>query len=308
MLNDIFRHLRYFLPKTLGYGTVIGALFGGLTYPILGTLIGLPWGFAAGLALGILMGIGIPIYNRFFAPEDDDIYRNHLTYGIGFLSLIVMALPLLFIYALPLSMVAAYLAHQYADNPQLTDEKRKHTVDAYQRRDKVFTYAANAFMSKARYVIGLAVGVALLAYIAVTASGIEQFLWEQFFGLGIGGVIYGFTVAGFVAAVNGLFVVFANRLFFTPDTPKSVYKPRIVALVGMLTLFLSMIVTLGIGAPFAAIAGAWGAAKYADWYYDGAEDKKAKRGHSRLEDDYTAEDDFDYAGEDEHIHEMVRRN
>ena len=31
MLNDIFKHWRYFIPRFLGYGTVLGGWFGGLT-------------------------------------------------------------------------------------------------------------------------------------------------------------------------------------------------------------------------------------------------------------------------------------
>ncbi|MEO1646421.1 MAG: hypothetical protein AAFR67_14615, partial [Chloroflexota bacterium] len=67
-------------------------------------------------------------------------------------------------------------------------------------------------------------------------------------------------------------------------------------------LFLSMIVTAGIGAPIAAIAGALGAGKYADWRYSQAtqaEDIANRTAH--LEDDLSESDslaDVDYVTSD----------
>lgn len=285
MLGEIFRHWRYFIPRFLGYGTVLGALFGGLTYPVIGALFGAPWGFAGGLVLGILMGIAVPVYNRYFASDDADTYQTQLAFGAGLVATAVMALPLLFIYSLVAGLVTAYVSHQYAEDPTMKGEKRKHSVDAYQRRDKVFTGAASAMMDKAKYLIGLmTVGGMALYGLASYFDPFTFFEWFTLIGIGIGGLIYGYLVAGIIAAVNALFIVMVNRLFFDPDMPKSQYKARIVPIVGVLTLFLSMIVTFGVGAPFAAIAGALGASKYADWYYEQDEEEKAKRGIDNLSD------------------------
>ncbi|GAB5493841.1 MAG: hypothetical protein Phog2KO_40560 [Phototrophicaceae bacterium] len=291
MLSEIFRHWRYFVPRLLGYGTVIGTLFGALTYPILGALVGAPWGFGAGLLMGILMGIGVPIYNELYAPDDSAIYQTQLTFGAGMLTLIVMAIPMLFIYALPAGMVAAYLAHQYAENPPNQGEKRKHTIDAYQKREKTFTMSANFLMGKAHYVVALGVFLAMAgALILELANGF--FPWFLLAMIAVGGTIYGYLIAGIIAVTVSLFVVMANRIFFDVDMPKSQYKPRIVASVAVLTLFLSMIVTAGIGAPFAAIAGAFGASKYADWYYELDDEEKAKRSADNLADDDSNNDAF----------------
>lgn len=293
MLSEILRHWRYFIPKFVGYGGALGTLFGALTYPIFGAFIGAPWGLLGGLVLGILMGIGVPIYNHYFAPEDSEQYQTQLTFGAGMLTMIVMAIPLLFIYALPAGMVAAYVAHQYADNPIAVHEKRKHNIDMSQKRERVFAVATNSLLSKGLHVIPLAIIVAILGYVGI--SILDPFTTFDLFVtliIGIGGAIYGFIVATLIAVVNALFIVMANRLFFDVDMPKSQYKPRIVASVSVLTLFLSMIVTAGIGAPFAAIAGAFGASKYADWYYEPDENEKAKRSTDRLTEDETVKDDF----------------
>jgi len=117
--------------------------------------------------------------------------------------------------------------------------------------------------------------------------------------IGFIGTIYGFIVASMIAAVNALFVVMVNRLFFDPDMSKSQYKARIVPLVGILTLFLSMIVTAGIGAPFAAIAGAFGASKYVDWYYALDEEDKAKRGAENLQEHEESDDEDEYRYDEE---------
>jgi hypothetical protein len=150
-------------------------------------------------------------------------------------------------------------------------------------------------MSKANYFIGLSVILAMLAYTAnAFFDPFVSFRWVELIFLGLGGAFYGFVVASFVAAVNAIFIVMVNRLFFDPEMSKSQYKARIVPLVGVLTLFLSMVVTLGIGAPFAAIAGAFGASKYADWYYEMDAEEKAKRSIDNLLEGAFADDDDDY--------------
>lgn len=300
MLGEIFRHWRYFIPRFLGYGTVLGALFGGLTYPVIGALFGAPWGFAGGLVLGILMGIAVPVYNRYFASDDADTYQTQLAFGAGLVATVLMALPLLFIYSLVAGLATAYISHRYAEDPTMKGEKRKHSIDAYQRRDKVFTGAANAMMDKAKYPIGLMTVGAMVVNTLGSYFGIyNPFEWITLILIGIAGLIYGFIVAGFIAAINALFIVMVNRLFFDPDMPKSQYKARIVPIVGVLTLFLSMIVTFGVGAPFAAIAGAFGASKYADWYYEQDEEEKAKRSIDKLLDEDIDEDENYLIGEDE---------
>ncbi|MGJ3237722.1 MAG: hypothetical protein ACFE0Q_03350 [Anaerolineae bacterium] len=305
MITDIWQHWRYFVPRFAGYGTVLGGLFGALTYPILGAIVGAPWGLVGGLVLGLLMGIGVPIYNRFFAPDDHERYHKQLTFGAGFLATITMALPLLFIYALVAGLVTAYVTHQYAENPAQLTEKRKHSTDAYQRRDRVFTHAARAMMNKAKYLIGMIVTVALIGY--VLTGGIP---FASFAFFGVLGTIYGFLIASVIAAVNALFIVMVNRLFLDPNMPKDQYKIRIVPAVGVLTLFLSMIVSGAIGAPFAAVVGALGASKYADWYYEAEETtaEKAKRSADHLRDD---SDDTQYADEiyaDAQAQRMVARD
>lgn len=308
MLGEMIRHWRYFIPKFLGYGTALGALFGGLTYPILGAFVGAPWGFVGGLFLGILMGIGVPIYNRFFASKDPETYQTQLAFGAGLVATVVMALPLLFIYSLVAGLVTAYVTHQYAEDPTMKGEKRKHSVDAAQKRDNVFSNAAKALMSKANYFIGLTVILAMLAYTAnAFYYPFVTFRWVELIFLGLGGAIYGFIVASFVAAVNAIFIVMVNRLFFDPEMSKSQYKARIVPLVGVLTLFLSMVVTFGIGAPFAAIAGAFGASKYADWYYEMDAEEKAKRSiDNLLEGAFADEDDYYPYEEDEEDKFLVK--
>lgn len=308
MLAEIFRHWRYFIPRFLGYGTALGALFGGLTYPIFGIFFGGPWGFLGGLVLGILMGIGVPIYNHYFASDDADTYQSQLTFGAGLIATVVMALPLLFIYSLVAGLVTAYISHQYAEDPTMKGEKRKHSVDAYQRRDKVFTQAANSMMSKAKYFVGLmTIGGMTLYSLVSFFDPFASFDLAFLIGIGIAGLIYGFIVAAFIAAVNALFIVMANRLFFDPEMPKTQYKARIVPIVGILTLFLSMIVTFGVGAPFAAIAGAFGASKYADWYYEEDEEEKAKRSVDNLLDEEIDRDE-DYHFIEEEQEKMLLRH
>ncbi|MEM9953539.1 MAG: hypothetical protein AAF846_18165 [Chloroflexota bacterium] len=289
MLSDIFRHWRYFVPRFAGYGGVLGGLFGGLTYPIFGLFIGAPYGLLGGIVIGLLMGIGVPIYNRYFAPEDANTYQYRLSFGTAAIVTAITALPLFFIYSLVAGMVTAYITHQYAENPDQLIEKPKHTVDAYQKRQHVFTEAAKSMMHYAKYFIGLAVPLGTIAYTAfVTIDQFTSFNWAEFLMIGVFGTIYGFIVASFVAAINGLFIVMVNRLFFDTNMPKSQYKTRIVPLIGVLTLFLSMIVTFGIGAPFAAIVGALGANKYADWYYEHDEEKAKREDYSHLEDEQDA--------------------
>ncbi|MEL7432432.1 MAG: hypothetical protein AAFN11_00635 [Chloroflexota bacterium] len=298
MLNEIFRHWRYFIPSFARYGVILGALFGALTYPILGLLVGAPWGLAAGLVLGILSGIGVPLYNRYAAPSDDDAYQTQLTYGMGFLTLITMALPMLFIYALPAGLVAAFLGHEYAENRHHINIKRKNDKHDYQH----FSRATTAMLSRGKYVVILGVAMGLLAFIGIGVS--DPFInvsVGSILGVGIVSTIYGTIVASVIAVVNAIFIVFANRLFFA-DMPKEQYKPRLMGVVGILTLFLSMIVTAGIGAPIAAIAGALGAGKYADWRYSQAtqaEDIATRKAH--LEDDLSESDslaDVDYVTSD----------
>lgn len=284
ILIDILRHLRHFLPRLMGYGLLLGTLFGTLTYPIFGTMLGAPWGLAAGTALGIFTGIGIPIYNRFFADVESENYQSKLTIGVGLSTTIVMALPLLFIYAPFAGITTAYVTYKYAETPSFS-EKRKNL--AYQRRLGVVTRLITEILKKVRWLAGMGI-LAVLFGLYLDSRPILDYVFVIIFG-----IIYSAIMAIIIGSINGLMVTFANHLYFSPDMPKSQYKIQVVVLVSVLTLFLSAIVTLGVGAPFAAVAAGLGAAKYADWYYEGSNEEKQKRldkSYARLEDDL--EDNF----------------
>lgn len=277
VINDILKHWAYFIPRFLKYGGLLGGAFGALTYPLMGAFVGAPWGLVAGLVLGILAGIGVPIYNRFAAPNDDQAYQQQLTFGMGALTVVIFAVPLLFIYALPAGLTAAYVAHEYATRSQQAGEKRKNS-DRSQSQEGVLKKTMRALGSKFRYVIALGAVFGTLFVMLdqpsmMTAS--ERILTGAFAALAF--AVYGSMISSIVTTVASYFILFSNRVFFTPETPKQTYKIRMVAAVSVLVLFLSMIVTLGVGAPFMAIAAGLGTAKYADWYYEGLGTNKAKR-------------------------------
>jgi hypothetical protein len=302
MFSEFLRLLRYFAPRLLGFGLVLGTLFGALTYPILGGFVGAPWGFAGGLVVAILLSIFIPVYERRFAPEDEESKQSQMTIMAGLVTTIVMALPLLFVYAPVAGLTAAYLVKGYTESAEYTGEKRKSSsADPYQRRSGVFTKVASETMKQSRWVVGLGTVLAALLGLVILASPMLNLSSGLGFSLFmvVFGVIYGFINALTISTINGLFVNFMNRLYFKEDTPKELYKRRIVPMVALLTLFTSAIVTFGLGAPFASIAAGIAAAKYADWYYEDEGEEKAKRG-SRLEDNFEGEE-ADFEEEDEAV-------
>jgi hypothetical protein len=298
-MNDFFRLLRYFAPRLIGFGLVLGALFGALTYPILGGFAGAPWGLGAGLLISIILSIFIPVYENRFAPDDEESKQSQMVVMGGLVTTIAMAIPLLILYAPIAGLTAAYLVKGYTDSAEYTGEKRKSTsLDPYQRRNGVFSKVTGEMMRQANWVIalGTVVGMGILALISFTDAVLTyELIAIPFFG--VLGLAYGYLVALVVASVNGLFVNFMNRLYFSEDTPKELYKRRIVPMVALLTLFTSAIVTFGIGAPFASIAAGLAASKYADWYYEDEGEEKAKHG-ARLEEDFEAEDEDFEADED----------
>jgi hypothetical protein len=302
MLAEILRHLRYFTPRLLGFGLVLGTLFGALTYPILGGFVGAPWGLAGGLLLSLVLSIFIPVYERRTDFEDEASRQSQMTMAAGFVTTLVMALPLLILYAPIAGLTAAYLVHGYLESPDYKGEKRKSSVqDPYQRRRGVVGKVISEMMSQSKWVILLGTGLGMMALVAYSFFDPFISLEATLFGapfFGIVGLMYGFVNAIVIACVNALFVHFMNRLYFKEDTPRELYKARIVPMVGLLTLFTSAIVTFGLGAPFAAVAAGIAAGKYADWYYEDEGEEKAKRG-SRLEDEDLPED------EDETLEEEV---
>jgi hypothetical protein len=299
MLVEFFRLLRYFAPRLLGFGLVLGALFGALTYPILGGFVGAPWGIGAGLLVSIILSIFIPVYERRFAPEDEESKQSQMVLMGGLVTTIVTAIPLLILYAPIAGLTAAYLVKGYTDSAEYRGEKRKSSsIDPYQRRNGVFSKVTGEMLRQANWVIALGtlVGMGILALISFTDAALpSELLAIPFFG--VLGLAYGYLVALVVASVNGLFVNFMNRLYFNEDTPKELYKRRIVPMVALLSLFTSAIVSFGIGAPFASIAAGFAASKYADWYYEDEGDEKAKRG-ARLEETF-AEEEEDFESDED---------
>jgi hypothetical protein len=299
MLAEFFRLLRYFAPRLLGFGLVLGALFGALTYPILGGFVGAPWGIGAGLLVSIILSIFIPVYERRFAPEDEESKQSQMVLMGGLVTTIVTAIPLLILYAPIAGLTAAYLVKGYTDSAEYRGEKRKSSSsEPYQRRNGVFSKVTGEMLRQANWVIALGtlVGMGILALIAFAdAPLLSELIAIPFFG--VLGLAYGYLVALVVASVNGLFVNFMNRLYFNEDTPKELYKRRIVPMVALLSLFTSAIVSFGIGAPFASIAAGLAASKYADWYYEDEGEEKAKRG-TRLEEHFEDEDGDFEADED----------
>jgi hypothetical protein len=295
MMSEFFRLLRYFTPRLLGFGLVLGTLFGALTYPILGGFVGAPWGLAGGLLLAIVLSIFMPIYERRYGHETEAPEASELVIAAGLVTTVVMAIPLLILYAPIAGLTAAYVVKGYTESPEYTGEKRKSSSqDPYQRRRGVVGKVVSEMMSQSRWVIILGTVLGMLGLVAYGIFDPLISLESALFGapfFGIAGLIYGFVNAVTIASVNGLFVGFMNRLYFNEDTPKELYKRRIVPMVGLLTLFTSAIVTFGIGAPFASIAAALAAGKYADWYYEGEGEEKAKRG-SRLEEGLEDEDEL----------------
>lgn len=297
MLFEIFRHLRYFLPRLLGFGLVLGGLFGMLTYPIFGGLVGAPWGLLGGLAASLLVSVFIPLYERRFSEENEAKHQTQMTLAAGAVTTIIMAIPLLFLFAPIAGLTVAYLVHGYTESPEYTGEKRKSdSQDPYQRRKGVLGKVMSETTSYGKWVVFLAVTVSAIGFFV---SMVLQFglisggdLIAAIISIilfGIMGLIYGFVASMPIAAINGLFVNMLNRLYFK-DMPKEQYKPRIIAMMSLLTLWTSSVVTFGLGAPFAALAAGFAAAKYADWYFEGEEEKPKRQ--ARLEDGLDDEDEM----------------
>lgn len=289
MLFEILRHLRYFMPRLLGFGLVLGGLFGMLTYPIFGGLIGAPWGLVGGLLVSLLVSVFIPIYERRFPEADEAKHQTQMSLAAGAVTTIIMAIPLLILFAPIAGLTVAYLVHGYTESPEYTGEKRKSdSQDPYQRRKGVMGKMMSETTSYGKWVVILgtivsAIGffVSMFLQFGLISGGdwIAAFISIILFG--IMGLIYGFVASMPIAAINGLFANMLNRLYFK-DMPKEQYKPRIIAMISLLTLWTSSVVTFGIGAPFAAVAAGFAAAKYADWYFEGEEEKPKRQ--ARLED------------------------
>lgn len=303
MLIEFLSHLRYFMPRLLGFGLALGAVFGALTYPLLGAIAGAPWGLAAGFIMAFVLSIFLPIYERRFASEDSADYQSQVSIAAGLVTTVVMALPLLVIFAPVAGLTAAYLMHNYAESAEYRGEKRKSFMpDAYQRRGGALSKMAGETLGTGKWVVFLGSFAVTIFFLFANFWGnlvifsLSDFVAALF--LLLTGMMYGFMASLPVALVNGLFVHFMNRLYFKPDTPKEQYKARIVPMVAILTLFSSAIVTFGLGAPFASIAAGLAASKYADWYYEEAGAEKPKRA-ARLEDEQDDAEAFADEAEDD---------
>lgn len=299
----MLRSVLYFTPRMAGYGLLAGTFFGMLIYPLFGAGFGAPIGLAAGIALGLIMGIGVPIYERIGLEEDVSVdeYASRLALGTGLFATILAALPLAFIFAPVAGFSAAYVAHHYAYERSTFAGKRKNEylgIDHHQRRSGVVRQLSSEILKSSFYVT---VPAAALFFLVSTLGGTIL----AGIGLGMFTLAWGAGFAGVIGLINGFFILFLNRLFFDPELTKQAYKQRVVAIVGVLTLFLSSIVTLGFGAPFAAIAAGFAAHKYADWYYDAPEkQKRGKRKNAQrlaLHDDNLADDwlDEDFSDEED---------
>ncbi len=293
------RNLAYFVPRMGGYGFLAGALFGALIYPGFGAFIGAPLGLTAGILLGIIFGIGITFYNIAALQDaaDVDEYASRLAMGTGLIATVLSALPLAFIFAPVAGFTTAYVANRYAYEASPLAQKRKNDhfgAEDRHRRSGVVRQLTREILMKSVYVSGLA---AVIFFLLGAAQSI--FVAMSFF---IFSLIWGTAFAGIIGLVNGFFITFLNQLIFEPELSKEAYQRRVVAIVSVLTLFLSSIVTLGIGAPFAAFAAGAAARKYTDWYYDAPEKEKRQKlknsGRLALYDDHLIEEE-DWFSNDE---------
>ncbi len=267
------QNILYFTLRLGGYGFLAGALFGSLIYPIFGAFMGVPLGLTAGIALGLLFGVGIPIYERYALTDNLDVeqYAGRLALGTGLIATFVSALPLAFIFAPVAGFTSAYVAHHYAYRRSPLAQKPKNDFfgsDHRQRRQGVVRRLTRDILARSFYVSVPA--AAILFLMSAFGGNILVAVGAAIFTL-----IWGTAFAWVIGLINGFFIAFLNRLIFEPELTKEAYKRRVSTIVGVLTLFLGSIVTLGIGAPFAAVAAGFAANQYADWYY--AETEKPKR-------------------------------
>jgi hypothetical protein len=285
-MRNALGNIWYFGTRLLGFGLLLGLIFGTLTIPFFsypffftGSLVGLGWGGIAGLVLGLGTGIGVSVYNRFFVkPETDfETYQRDLSYGVGLVTLIVSAIPLLVVFAPVAALASAYVVHTYAEK-QLPQEAKRKNEDREVLREGVVAQMVKRTLSKAPIFVVLgAIGAALLHAVNISSWGYltAADIATRSVLMGIGSLIYGFILMAVVGLTNGMFVHFLNQLHFKPDMPKRDYKRQVVPLVTLLTLLMTIIAAGFFGAPLAAIAAGWGANAYVDWYYEGQE--KAKR-------------------------------
>ena len=300
------KNIWYFGTRFLGYGLIFGFAFGSFTYPVAGTMVGTVWGSIAGLAMGLVTGIGVTIYDRFFVKPETDFatYQRNLSYGVGMGTLVVMALPLLIVYAPIAALTAAFVAHTYARTYLPQEEKRKNE-DRQTLRTGVVARVIKNTVSKSPIFVGLAaVGVAFLRWWDMTYNWWYNVptateVWTQTLIAGLVVIVYGFVLAAVIGLVNGLFIHFMNHLHFTPNTSKDTYKRQLVPMVTLLTLIMTIVAAGFVGAPLAAIAAGWGASKYVDWYYDGQEKPKRAAQYNRLADSIEHQQVADEVEEDE---------
>jgi hypothetical protein len=256
--------------------------------------------------MGLVTGIGVTIYNRFFVKSDTDFrtYQKNLSYGIGLTSLVVMAIPLFNVFAPIAALTNAFVAYTYARTQRSSEEKFKNE-ERETLRTGVIPQMIKRTLAKAPIFVGLAaIGAALLRWWDLSnnwwnlpPTSTELVMQSLMMGLGV--IVYGFILAAVIGLVNGIFVHFMNHLHFTPDMPKEAYKRQIVPMVMVLTLVMTMSAAGFFGAPLAAIVAGWGAAKYADWYYDGQEKPKRDAQYGHLADAIASEPADDYLEADE---------
>jgi hypothetical protein len=280
VMRDTLGNIWYFGTRLFALGLWLGLIFGSFAYPLVGSMVGIVWGGIAGLVLGLGTGIGVSIYNRFFVkPETDfETYQHDLAYGVGLVTLIVSAIPLLVVFAPVAALASAYVAHTYAEKQLPQTEKRKNE-NREVLREGVVAQMVKRTLSKAPIFVFLAAisgmlyilwGMTHTSWTTYTTSE----LVTQSILLSIGITIYGFILTAVVGLTNGMFIHFLNHLYFKPDMPKRDYKRQVVPFVTVLTLLMTIVAAGFFGAPLAAIAAGWGANAYVDWYYEGQEKTK----------------------------------
>jgi hypothetical protein len=299
-MRDALGNIWYFLVRLFALGLWLGFLFGSFAYPIVGSIVGIMWGGIVGLVLGLGTGIGVSVYNRFFVkPETDfETYQRDLAYGVGLVTLIVSAIPLLVVFGPVAALASAYVAHTYAEKQLPQTEKRKNEDRKVLREGTVAQMVKRTLSKAPIFVILAAIGVPLVHIWNLATNFWNPVRTAELLNIGIlmtiGILVYGFILMAIVGLTNGMFVHFLNQLYFKPDMLKSQYKRQLVPLVTLLTLLMTIIAAGFFGAPLAAIAAGWGANAYVDWYYEGQEKAKrdARYPHNHLADESEDEEEI----------------
>lgn len=308
-----WRTIWYFLWRGFGYGLMLGALAGSLVYPVFGTIGGGIWGAGVGIVLGLILGTAGHFYNRraYRQQMAFEAYQANFTMGAGLAAAILGGLPLFLIFAPIAGLTAAYVANRYAEDNAKHIAKRKVEgmipEKTHMERPGVISKFVDQMLSKAKWPIGLAaIGLSVLYLLSPAFAGQDALAGFIAAGItGIGAALAGTLAVTTLGLANGVMIQFLNRLVFKQDMEKQRYKRAIVAFSAVFTLLISPVVTLGLGAPLAALVAAWAAAAYVDWYYADMPKRKHTRHsvpqHHLLEDEIYADDalyaDDDYADE-----------